>query len=138
MKSPQGFSLTELMIVVAIVAALSAIAIPSYNNYMRRAHFTEIIRATAPYKLGVELCFQHTGSLNDCNAGDEGIPHAISSGDHPGLIDTLSVNAGSIDVTPKNKKGLDASDTYLLTPSIHNHHLSWATSGGAVTKGYAR
>ena len=52
----QGFTLIELMIVVAIVAILAGVGMPAYQNYTKKAQFSEVIGATAAYKTGVEIC----------------------------------------------------------------------------------
>ncbi|MGL5225961.1 MAG: pilin [Aeromonas sp.] len=58
MKKQSGFTLIELMIVVAIVAILAAIALPAYQSYTKRAKFTEVIAATGPAKTAFEVCVQ--------------------------------------------------------------------------------
>lgn len=70
----KGFTLIELMIVVAIVAILAAIALPAYQTYTKKAKFTEVIQATSPYKTAVEVCAFKLGSLAACVAGTNGIP----------------------------------------------------------------
>lgn len=138
-RKNSGFTLIELMIVIAIIGILVAISIPSYQNYTRRAHYAEVVEAAEPFKLGVQECFQTTGSLDDCAAGKNEVPNAIATGQGADLIDSISVAAaGVITVTPKEKYGIKATDSYILTPTDSNDILTWASSGKGVLDGYAR
>ena len=132
----QGFSIVELMSVIAIIAILVAGGVPAYQHVIRKARYSELINAAAPYKSAVELCYQTTGELNDCDDGKQSIPAAITAGSLDGLVDSLSVTNGRITVTPQKKYGLNKQDTLELKPSIRNHHLNWQRGGGAVTAGY--
>ena len=67
MKKSSGFTLIELMIVIAIIGILAAIALPAYAKYTARAKFTEVMTAAGPLKLQVELCYVDLGSLRDCS-----------------------------------------------------------------------
>lgn len=64
MKKQTGFTLIELMIVVAIVAILAAIALPAYQTYTQKARFSEVIAATGPARTAVDICVQTGGA--DC------------------------------------------------------------------------
>jgi len=135
----QGFTLIELLIAIAIVSVLVTIAVPSYQNYTRKAHYTEIVQATAPFKLGIEECFQLNGDLETCKAGINGVPSNIEATQGVGLVDSVVVtDKGIITVTPKNLYGITKQDNYIITPLAKNNHLIWATSGGGITKGYAK
>lgn len=68
-KAQQGFTLIELMIVVAIIGILAAIAIPAYQDYIARAQMSEAIELAAGLKTPVEEVFGSTGSP-DVNLSD--------------------------------------------------------------------
>lgn len=61
--SARGFSLIELMIVVAIVAVLSAVAVPQYQDYLTRARWSVNLTQVEPFKLAVAECLQQEGGL---------------------------------------------------------------------------
>jgi type IV pilus assembly protein PilA len=131
-----GFTLLEMMIVIAIIGILISIALPSYRRYTQRAHFSEIVQALAPYKVGVEECYQVTDSFDTCNAGQDGMPPAMTT-DH-GLIHQLTVTSGIIRVTPRKIYGISPTDTLILTPELKNDTIMWKKSGGAVKRGLVR
>ena len=138
MQNFSGFTLIELLIAIAIVGILTAIAIPSYQSYTRKAHYTEIVQATTPYKLGIEECYQLTSDLKECQPGKNGVPKNIEAGSGPGLVDSIIVGDNrKITVTQRNKYGITAEDTYILTPNVDKGQLAWSSSGGGVDQGYA-
>lgn len=65
MKKQSGFTLIELMIVVAIIGILAAIALPAYSNYTAKAKYSEMIMAVSPVKTALTLCAQTGECLNN-------------------------------------------------------------------------
>jgi type IV pilus assembly protein PilA len=126
-----------LMITISIVGILAAIAIPSYQNYSRRAYYSEVVQATEPYRVAVGECVQDLGTLTGCDAGTNHIPAAITTA--TGAVTSVAVASGVITVTPVAAHGILATDTYVLTPTVAaNGIVTWASSGGGVTSGYAK
>ncbi len=58
MNRQKGFTLIELMIVIAIIGILAAIALPAYQTYTKKARFTEVVLAAASVRSNIDICFQ--------------------------------------------------------------------------------
>lgn len=134
----KGFTLIELMIVVAIIGILAAVAIPAYQTYTTKARYTEVVSAAAPLKLAVEMCYQSTGSLLNCTHGTNGVPAATGASGQvtSGTISGNTATAAVITMVPAATNGILAADDFVLTAGIVNNTIQWSKSGGCVAKGY--
>jgi type IV pilus assembly protein PilA len=134
-KMQKGFTLIELMIVVAIIGILAAIAIPSYQQYTKKAKFAEVTQATSPYKLAVETCFNDTNALASCTTpGANGIPS--DAGANNAFVGSVTTTAGS--VITGTGQGAVAGVTFTLTPAVPasgSNLLNWTKGGSCVAAG---
>ena len=121
-KSQQGFTLIELMISVAIVGILASVALPSYQNYTRKAKFSEVVMATASVKAAVEACAQSTNALTTCIgvSGLQGMPANITAGvgNLAGLTTAFVTPNTVITATAITTNGLNG-ETYILTAAYN-------------------
>jgi len=122
---------------------LAAVAIPAYQNYIRKAAYTEVIGAMAPFKLAIAESFQSGVALatmsaaTNAGAAAGGIPVSPANSTTRALA-SLSVAAGVITAVPNAFKGILALDTCVLTPVVDGERLTWTYSGECVTKGFVR
>ncbi len=120
MKKMQGFTLIELMIVIAILGILVAIALPAYQDYTVRARVSEAVAQTAPAKLAVTETAASDGILATAVADNDaaGFDFPAAGTDY---VQSIVITNGVIVTTPR------------LTGASVNPVMTWTPTQAAVT-----
>lgn len=135
MSKQKGFTLIELMVVIAIIGILAAIALPTYENYAKKSRFTEVIFAASAVKTSVDSCFQGRGNhiLTNCDSISE-VSIDASRVTAANNVNSISIAPNTALVTVTGEPSVN-SETYTLLPTVNNGSLNWTTGGTCIAAG---
>jgi len=136
-KVQQGFTLIELMIVVAIIGILAAVAIPAYQDYTVRAQVTEGLSLASAAKTAVSEFFATNGTLPGSNASAGIATDQSISGNH---VDRVAINDGGVGsgvIVVVFSANAITGDTLFLSPDTMGGRVSWdCKTGGTLEPKY--
>jgi type IV pilus assembly protein PilA len=126
----QGFTLIELMIVVAIIGILAAIAIPAYQDYIIRSKVTELATAADACKVSVSEYYMSMGQNYPPDQATSGCTNQVTK-----YVTSLAVGAGDGVITvAANAAAVGVGGLFVLAPTpTANGQLDWACNAGAGT-----
>ncbi|MFV2058570.1 MAG: pilin [Thiohalomonadales bacterium] len=126
-----GFTLIELMIVVAIIGILAAIAIPAYQDYTKRAHVSEGLTLAASAKSAISEYFSTNGVWPTNNAL-AGLPSSITITGN--AVDKISIVRSTITISYNTK--VSNGSTVVLQASSSQNAINWFCTDGDVQPKY--
>ncbi len=135
-KVQQGFTLIELMIVVAIIGILAAIALPAYQDYANRAKVSEVVVAADACKTAVTESFASVGTLPETTDAAGCIDVATK------YVASVVVGTSGVITVTAQSTGNDAidGDTLIFEPTATSGTLTWActeaASGSSIAAKY--
>ncbi|WP_311753602.1 prepilin peptidase-dependent pilin [Proteus columbae] len=97
-SNENGFTLMELMIVIAIISILSSVAIPAYQGYIQKAALTDVLQTLSPYRSAIELC-RYENDPQHCNSDSIFMPQQFRSR----YLSEINVLNGVINATGKSQ-----------------------------------
>jgi len=135
MKKYQGFTLIELMIVIAILGILVAIALPAYQDYTVRARVSEAVAQTAPAKLAVAETASSLGALSSVTAANSGFEFTANSTDY---VASISIGTNGQIQTQTRATGAEAEPLLTFTPSQTSNTapINWECTTTTGTEKY--
>lgn len=130
-NNSKGFTLIELMIVVAIIGILSALALPAYQAYTKRAHVAEGLSMANGAKVAIADYYSTFGTFPADNA-TVGIVHASSI--YGNAVRSIAINFSTVVITYNTKVASGA--TILLESELGEGIFRWRCTGGDIPQEY--
>lgn len=131
-KVQQGFTLIELMIVVAIIGILAAIALPAYQDYTKRSHVSEGLTLAAGAKTAVSESYAAKGVVPDSNTEAGIAPEGSITGN---AVTSVAIGSGGLITITYNTK-VESGKTVLLSPIFAAGGIQWKCKTGGVNTKY--
>jgi len=132
-KTQQGFTLIELMIVIAIIGILAAVALPAYQDYTIRAKVSEAVGFAAAAKTSITECLMSAGASGPCDTNAEAGLDSTATNINSPVVNSVTVSAGttanSVKITVDLRATGDATldgDNLEMVGVLGTNGVDWA------------
>lgn len=133
MINEKGFTLIELITVVAIIGILASITIPTYQTHAKKTRFAEVVLAADSVKTNIEVCFQRRGlyNLSNCDSIVKANinPAGVTAAQY---VQSVNIAPNTALITITGTSEVDSA-TYTLLPTENNDALNWTAGGTCIT-----
>lgn len=134
-RTQAGFTLIELMIVIAIIGILASVALPAYQTFVKKAKFSEVVMAVSMVKSAVNVCYaiRGAGDLAKCDTEAE-IGMYLSDAENGPMVNKVTLGTTTAVITGTGEAAVDGQ-TFILTPTGDGRNLTWAQTGSCIASG---
>ena len=130
-RTQAGFTLIELMIVIAIIGILASVALPAYQTYVKKAKFSEVVLAVAPIRTAIGVCYQVRGNYDLANCDTEAkLGISLSDVEGGSYVNSVVLTPTTAVITAAGSAAVD-NEQLVLTPTPSGSTLTWSDAGSS-------
>ncbi len=130
-QTQAGFTLIELMIVIAIIGILASVALPAYQTYTKKAKFSEVVLAIGSIRTAIDMCYQIRGDYDLTNCDTEAkLGISLSDAEGGSYVNSVVLTVTTAVITATGSAAVD-NEEIVLTPTSSGNTLIWSDAGSS-------
>ena len=130
-RTQAGFTLIELMIVIAIIGILASVAVPAYQTYVKKAKFSEVVLAVGSIRTAIDMCYQIRGDYDLANCDTEAkLGIFLSDAEGGSHVNSVVLAPTTAVITATGSASVD-NEELVLTPTPSGNSLLWSDASSS-------